>query len=691
MSAGYRVGIDIGGTFTDLVLLGGGELRWHKVLTTPQDPADAALAGLDQLLAAHHHAIEDCTAIVHGTTLVTNAIIERRGAPTGLLTTPGFRDVLEMGREQRYDIYDLFLRFPDPLVPRRWRLEVEERVDRDGRVRCPLVEAEAVDAAGRLVQEGVQALAICFLHAYRNPAHERRAAAAIKEAFPDLALSISSEVAPEIREFERTSTTVANAYVQPLVERYLQRLDRELDRRRFRGRLFLVQSSGGLVAPELVRRFPIRLLESGPAGGATVAAFLGRRAGLADLMSFDMGGTTAKICLVRSGRPERAPEMEAARVHRFKRGSGLPVKVPVLDLMEIGAGGGSIARPTPLGLLQVGPESAGADPGPACYGLGGDRPTATDACLVLGYLDPARFLGGTMRLDQEAAGRALDRLRSLGLDRLEAAWGVYRIVCENMARAARVHVIEKGEDPRRFPVIAFGGAGPLHAARVARILAAPRVIVPPVSGVASALGFLVAPASFELSRSDPSELRSLEPARVRDLYAGLERQARRALAEAGVPEQAVRLERWSEMRLSGQFNDIEVPLPERDFADGWKERLAAAFNAEYERRYHAVLDGHQPLVLGWRLRASGPEADLSLPEAPVAAEGAPPPARMRRAYFPETGLVEVPVWDRGALRAGHRILGPALVDEAESTTLVNPQDRLTVDRLGFLHIEVSGR
>lgn len=505
----FRVGMDIGGTFTDLVLLeqAGGKLELHKLLTTPADPAEGALRGLEELLAKRALRLADCTTLVHGTTLVTNAVIERRGAATALLTTRGFRDLLEMGTEQRYDIYDLFLRYPEPLVPRRWRIEVDERLTRDGEV---LREPDVREQVARLLGQGVEAIAVCFLHSYRRPDHERAVARMVRETFPQLAVSASCEVVPEIREYERTSTTVCNAYVQPLIDRYLRRLERELEARGFRGRFYLMQSSGGLCSPDVARQLPVRLLESGPAGGALVGAYFGRQLGLADLIAFDMGGTTAKVCLVTAGRPELTSEMEAARVHRFKRGSGLPVKTPVLDLIEIGAGGGSIAFANRLGLLQVGPDSAGADPGPACYGFGGDEPTVTDACLALGYLDPVTFLGGEMRLDAGAADRTLEKLgRQLGLDG-RTAWGIYSVVCENMAAAARVHVIEKGHDPRRYPLIAFGGAGPVHAARVARALGTPEVIVPPVSGVASALGFLVAPVSFEFARSLPGELRSLD-------------------------------------------------------------------------------------------------------------------------------------------------------------------------------------
>jgi 5-oxoprolinase (ATP-hydrolysing) len=689
----YRVGLDIGGTFTDLVLLeeGTDELELHKVLTTPSDPAVGALQGLEELLARRRLSLDSCSTLVHGTTLVTNAVIERRGAPTALLTTRGFRDILEMGKEQRYDIYDLFLSYPEPLVPRRWRLEVDERLTRDGEsLRSPDLGQVRSLVAG-LVEAGAQAVAVCFLHSYLEPGHEQAVAELIRAEFPALAVSASSEVVPEIREFERTSTTVCNAYVQPLVDRYLARLEAELQRRGFQGRFYLMQSSGGLCGPEVARRFPVRLLESGPAGGAIAGAYLGRRIGLADLVAFDMGGTTAKICLVLDRRPALAAEIEAGRVHRFKRGSGLPVKSPVLDLMEIGAGGGSIAFANRLGLLQVGPQSAGADPGPACYGRGGVDATVTDACLRLGYLDPRYFLGGTMALDVGAADRVLDQLgHALGLT-TEAAWGVYSVVCEDMAAAARVHIIEKGHDPRRFPLMAFGGAGPLHAAHVARALGAAEVVVPPVSGVASALGFLVAPVSFEFSRSYPALLTRLPLDEISYLYADMEEQGVALLRSAGVEEAAVRLERSAEMRLAGQFHDIVVPVPAGRLNADSAAELGRFFRAEYERLYHAVLPGYEPQVLNWRLRAFGPEPEVTFPSlAAIAADGA---LRGRRpAYFPEAGAyVETPVFDRYRLHAGEQIPGPAIIEERESTTVLGPADDLEVDGSGNLRLKVGRR
>ena len=678
----YRIGMDIGGSFTDYVLLDdrSGELLIHKRPTTPADPAEGALLGLQELVERSGHDLGDCSILVHGTTLVSNSLMERRGALTALLTTRGFRDILEMGHEQRYDIYDLFLRYPEPLVERRWRLEVEERMDRNGNpLRPPNLDAVRAQVRG-IAEAGIQSVAICLLHSYLNPAHERMVAEVIRQEVPGMRVSASHEVVPEIREFERTSTTVANAYVQPLVDRYLGRLEGELKARGFRGRFYLMQSSGGLASVDVACRFPVRLLESGPAGGALVGAYLGRLLGLRELIAFDMGGTTAKICLIQDGRPALAAEAEAGCIHRFKKGSGLPIKTPLLDLMEIGAGGGSIASANPLGLLQVGPRSAGADPGPACYGLGGTDATVTDACLALGYLDPASFLGGEMELDRAAADEALARLGARLELNGEAAWGVYQVVCENMASAARVHVIEKGCDPRRFPLVAYGGAGPLHAARVARLLGAPEVIVPPVSGVAAALGFLVAPVSFEFSRSFPVELRSLDWEAAEALYRDMEEQARAHLRFAGVEE--VRMEREVEMRLSGQFHDIVVPVR------AGPDQLRKDFDSEYARLYHDVLAGYEPLVLTWRLRALGPNPEVRLPR--VAAAAAVTARRHRPAYFAEEGgVVPTPVYDRYALGAGTQIAGPAIVEERESTTVLGRRDRLRVDELGNLRVSIG--
>ena len=691
----YRVAIDIGGTFTDLILLDetSGALRWHKALTTPAAPADGALRGLRELCGRAGITPAQIGTLIHATTLVTNAMIERTGAPTALLTTEGFRDTLEMGKEQRYDIYDLFLRFPDPLVPRRWRVGVRERVSRAGDVVAPLHLREVRRTIQALARQGVESIAVCFLHAYRNPTHEQMVAQLLRREFPQMAVSISSEVSPEIREYERTCTTVCNAYVQPLVDRYLQQMEASLTAEGFRGRFLLMLSSGTLATPEVTRRFPVRLLESGPAAGALLSGHIGGLIGLTDLVGFDMGGTTAKICLVRSGRPKVTPMIEVARVHRFKPGSGLPVKTPVVDMVELGAGGGSLAGADSLGLLRVGPHSAGADPGPACYGLGGTEATVTDACVVLGYFDPAAFLGGAMPLDAEAARAAVARVGApLGLTTVEAAWGIFAIVCENMAQVGRLYLIERGQDPRRFALIGFGGAGPATAAHVARLLGMPKVVIPPASGLASALGLLVAPPGFDFGHSLAGELQDLNWDDVERLFGEMESKGREMVVATGAPEAAVRSERRAEMRYSGQFHDIEVPLPEQ-LHPGVTMLIRQRFDAEYTRLYGMALDEYPVQVLNWRVLVSAPGARVDLRGSFDGAGSAGQGLRGHRPiYLPPTrSYVEVPVYTRYLLAEGTVIDGPAVIEEGEATTLVWSSDRVTVDAQRNLILHVGGQ
>jgi 5-oxoprolinase (ATP-hydrolysing) len=689
----YRVGLDIGGTFTDFVLLDRqtGDVRLHKCLTTPEDPATGALEGLGQLLAAAGLGMPDLDGVVHGTTLVTNTLIERRGARVGLLTTQGFRDILEMGTEQRYDIHDLFLEFPEPIVPRGLRCEVVERISRDGEVVVPLDLDQAQGEIGRLVEAGVEAIAVCLLHSYKNPAHEAALGRLIAAEHPGITVSLSSAVQPELREYDRVSTTVANAYVQPLMARYVRRLAQALDERGFRGRFHLMHSSGGLVAPGVAEAFPVRFLESGPAGGAMATAYFGAGAGKPDVISFDMGGTTAKACLIQGGRAGVAPLMEAARVHRFKKGSGLPIRAPVVDMIEIGAGGGSIARIDELGLMKIGPGSAGADPGPACYGLGGTAPTVTDANLLLGYLDPKFFLGGRMSLDTDAAAAAVGRLGDrIGLGLQETAWGIYEIVCENMAAAARVHIVEKGCDPRRYAMVAIGGAGPAHGARVARKLGVPEVIVPPASGAASALGFLVAPFSVEQSRSLPCLVAEMDLAAVNRLLAELEAEGRRQLAETGLAPGEITVSRLAEMRLFGQMHEIEVPLPDGPLSAESIGAIETAFAEVYTRLYTHLYRGAKIQALHWRVVCSGPKPEVRMPRQHRSETGAPARKGSRPAYFPETGgTVEAAVYDRYRLRPGDRIAGPAIVEERESTTVVPPGDWLVVDEQLNLRLTIG--
>jgi N-methylhydantoinase A len=691
--SGIGLGVDVGGTFTDFILLDEEHQRLHigKRLTTPHDPSAAIIAGADRLLADTGTPPAAVRRVVHGTTLITNTMIERKGAVTALLTTKGFRDTLEIGRELRYDLYDLFIERPEPLVPRYLRFEVDERVAQDGSVLRPLDEAQVLAAADQAVAAGAQALAICFLHAYRNPAHERRARDLIAARHPQLVLSLSSDVAPEIREYDRTSTTVANAYVRPLAMRYLGRLEEQLRGLGIAAPLHLMLSSGGVTTAEVGRAFPIQLIESGPAAGAIAAASYGRLIGEPNILSFDMGGTTAKICLITNGRPAYANEFEAARVRRFKKGSGLLLKVPVIELIEIGAGGGSIARIDRMGLLKVGPDSAGADPGPACYARGGSEPTVTDADLVLGHLDPGYFLGGRMALDVDAARQAIaGRIaKPLGRDVTSAALGIHDVVNETMAAATRIYAAERGRDPRRYTLLAFGGAGPVHAYRLARLLKLRRVVCPLGAGATSALGFLVAPMAFDFVRSYVTRLEQLDWAHVRALYGEMEERARDMLAAAGVAPAAMTFERSAEMRYVGQGYEINVPLPADVLQQATLDGLRAAFQRQYQRLYERALDGVAIQALTWRLIARGPAPQIDLRVALPPASGAARKGE-RAVYLPEAGgFVAVPVYDRYGLRPGDTFTGPAIVEERESTAVVGPDCQARVDEYLNLVLELT--
>jgi 5-oxoprolinase (ATP-hydrolysing) len=687
----YRLGFDIGGTFTDFVLLNetSGALRLHKVLTTPDNPAVGSLTGIREITAAEGIDLSAVRDIVHGTTLVTNAIIERKGAIVGLLTTEGFRDIVEMGTEQRYDIYDLFLDFPKTLVPRSRRVEVSERIDALGRVVAPLDERRLLSAVEGLVADGVEAVAICFLHAYRNSDHERRARDIITRRFPRLYVSLSSEVVPEISEYQRAVTTVANTFVQPKIDLYLAELESILAGAGFAGDFLLMHSAGGLMSVESARRFPIRLLESGPAGGALATALFAQLAGMSDAIAFDMGGTTAKSCLIENGRAEIAPMMEAARLHRFKKGSGIPIKAPTVDMIEIGAGGGSIASVDELGLLKVGPESAGAHPGPAAYGRGGALPTVTDANVVLGYYDPGFFLGGRMDLDVKAAQTAVATLgNSLGLDSVGAAWGIFKLVSESMASATRVHLVEKGRDPRAYGMVAFGGAGPAFAASVARILGVRKVVIPPASGAASALGFLTAPMSFEQVRSLPCVLdASFDPGPIEQLLAELESEGRAHLETAGASDNAVIVKRRVDMRLVGQLHQVPVEIPAGKIEGDLLAQIRDSFAATYTARYTQSIDSDAVLeVLSFRVVCSGLVPKIRLDRAGAASGRSL--KRRRDAWFGDAWL-EAEVHDRYRLQEGDRIAGPAIIEERESTTVVPPGDSIEVDAIGNLVIAVA--
>jgi 5-oxoprolinase (ATP-hydrolysing)/N-methylhydantoinase A len=558
-------------------------------------------------------------------------------------------------------------------------------MDRDGNVLTPLDAAELRAVAQRLAADGIEAIAICFLHAYRNPAHEREAAAIVGAALPHIAVSISSNVVAELWEYQRCNTTCANAYVQPLMGRYIARLERELHARGFRGALRFMHSAGGLLSAETARDFPIRMLESGPAGGGLATAFFGAAAGKADVISFDMGGTTAKACLIEHGRAEIAPMMEAARVHRFKKGSGLPIKAPVIDMIEIGAGGGSIASIDEVGLLRVGPHSAGAEPGPACYGRGGTDPTVTDANLLLGYYDPGFFLGGRMALERDAAECALSSLgEKLGLSAVETAAGIHRMVVENMAAAARIHIVEKGRDPRAYAMVGFGGAGPAHAAEVARILGVRQVLIPPASGAASALGFLAAPLSFEQVRSHPVRLDA--PGAAASIDAILRELAEAARARLPT-DQEVTTERLADMRLEGQMHEISVVLPAGPVTDATMPAIREAFVAAYSQRYTSVYSGVGIMAVSFRVRCRGQLPRLSLTEAGGRSDGMA--LKGKRAAWFDSGFIDTPVYDRYALNPGMRIAGPAIIEEREATTVVQPGDTVSVEATGTLAIDIG--
>src|SRR5438270_119425 len=559
-----RMAVDIGGTFTDIVLDRGSERITRKVLTTPR-PEEGVLGGARLVLGDAGLHFSDIDVFIHGTTLATNAIIERRGARTALIATDGFRDTIEIANESRYDQYDLTIEKPQPLVPRSLRFTVPERVDVHGKVRLALDETAVAAQVARLKDNGIEAVAICFMHSYVNPAHEERTAEILKKAMPGLSVTLSSKVCPEIREYERTSTAVANAYVQPLMDGYLARMDDALRIEQFRGAIYLVTSGGGLTSIDTARKFPVRLVESGPAGGAIFAAQVAARASEKKVLSFDMGGTTAKICLIENFEPNSARVYEVDRAARFLKGSGLPLRIPVIEMVEIGAGGGSIAKVDALKRVTVGPESAGSEPGPASYRRGGTLPTVTDADVALGMIDPAGFAGGTISLNPDLARAALAAAVGdpLGLSPETAAYAVHEMVCENMASAARVHAVERGEVANDHTLIAFGGAAPLHAARVAEKLGLARVVVPPNAGVGSAVGFLVAPISYELVKSRHMRLDNFDFAGASALLAEMSRDAR-ALVEPGARGAPVTERRLVYMRYVGQGHEITVPLPVRD-------------------------------------------------------------------------------------------------------------------------------
>jgi N-methylhydantoinase A len=695
----FALGIDIGGTFTDIVLLGLDEpmVAPHKELTTHDDPSEGVMRGVDVVLERTGVEPGQIDRIVHATTLFTNALIERRGALTGLITTEGFADTLEMGRENKYDLYDVRVHRPAPIVPRHLRIGVPERIGPEGHVSKPLDEDAAARAVERLLSEGVGSIAISFLHAYANPAHEQAVAAIARDiGGPDLAITLSSEVAPEIREFERTCTAAVNAFIKPIARRYLDAMAARFAARGIEAPLHLMLSNGGLSHIEEAKRAPVQLLESGPAAGALSVAHFGAADSNGDLMAFDMGGTTAKLCLIEENEPAVAFRFEAARQERFAAGSGLPILISTVELIEIGAGGGSIARCDDLGLLKVGPASAGSMPGPAAYARGGVDPTVTDADFVLGYLDPARFADGTVPIDLDAARSALDKLgNELGIGMLKAACGIHDIVNENMAGAARVHFAERGRDPGGFALMATGGAGPVHAYSVARKLNMTRLICPPSAGVASALGLLVAPARADRTMTVALKTDDMDPAALEQRFRTLEADAMAVIEETRLSAERIRTLRFADGRFVGQGFTLTVALPDGPYdaadRDGVVNEIIAAFTSVYREKF-----GHAPPnipVEFINIRVSVQAFQDALPEVERGFGGtdARPAVRgSRMAWFAEAGdYVGTTVYDWSRLAPGMQFDGPALIEDAGSTLVIGPDGRATIGLSGNIVVEIG--
>jgi N-methylhydantoinase A len=676
----YRIAIDIGGTFTDGVIENAatGEVRLAKRLTTQADPGQALADVVDDLLAATSQLngsgspADAVSEVVHGSTLVTNALIERKGARTALVATEGTADIIDIGREVRYDLYDLDIQMPKPLVNREHRFELLERIAADGIVLAAPSQVEIDAVVEKIKRSGVQSVAVSFLHACVNPENEIRMGDALRGALPGIAISLSSRVAREIREYERTTTATANAFVQPIVAKYLNELSARLRQAGIDAPLRIMVSSGGSTSADIAAEVPITTLESGPAGGVLSAANAGRAAGFDDVLAFDMGGTTAKICTVMDGAPSVVHTFEAARVRRFKKGSGLPLLIASIDLIEIGAGGGSIARISDLGLLTVGPDSAAADPGPACYGRGGENATVTDADLILGYLNAEFFLGGRMALDASAAKTALQRLGDrLSLAPLEVAKGIFNIVNEAMAGAARVHIAEKAQDPRHFTMVATGGAGPVHAVEIARKLRVPRVLFPIAAGAGSCLGFLAAPLRVDRSWSKPQSLETVDWQEVDATLSELKRDAEQELTSALTRPADVAWQILVEMRYVGQGANLTVSFPWRRADPAFATELDAAFRKAYETNYGGVLPAGTLEVVTWRV-VGATDQDIKRfvwPGGSVTSETKP---KARRAIFcTQAGrMTEVPVYDRYALGSGTRLRGPMILEESESTIVV---------------------
>lgn len=691
----YRLGCDIGGTFTDFVLLDDqtGQILTDKRLTTPHDPSEAVGKGIKTLSAFLPDFIVKLDELIHGTTLVINSIIERKGARTGLITTKGFRDVLEIGRELRYAPYDIFAEFPKPLIPRRLRVEVDERIRSNGTILKALDPDDGLRAVRTLLDMGVESIAVCLINSFENPSHEFMLRDIITREAPDISVSISYHVLPQIKEYERTSTTATNAYVKPLTRRYLSNLAGRLKDIGFKGKLFIMLSSGGITSVETASEFPVRIIESGPTAAVIAGQYYGRHFNVSEMFCFDMGGTTAKSCLVQKGVVGIVPTFEVGRVQRFMKGSGLAIQVPVVDLMEIGAGGGSIAKISKVGTLQVGPESSGAIPGPICYGKGGTDPCVTDADLLLGYLDENYFLGGKMKLDKESAKQGIEKRISgpLGVSFVQAIWGIHNLINETMAAAARTHIAEKGGNPSAITIAAFGGAGPVHAYGLAKKLGITRMMVPPNSGVGSAMGFFTAPRAFDLLRSHKTSLNNAIFTDIENIFKDLETNALKILSNEE-EEEFIRYERSIDMRFVGQGAETNIPLPAGDFTYFQKTDIRRYFDDIYKKLYGRTYPDSEVEFINFKVRAGLPEKFLQLPLIKKRKDQTIEKAikGKRLAYSPISGaFIPYTVYSRYRLFPGAEITGPAIIEEKESTLIAGEGAHILTDDFGFLWIDIK--
>ena len=682
----FRIGVDIGGTFTDIVAVreNSGEKFNGKVLTTPMNPSEGVLQGVSEIIKKHNINPENCR-IIHGTTLVANALIERKGVETALLTTEGFKDVLEIGREWRYDLFSLDLEMPNPIVPRHLRFEIKERLDYKGDILVSLDQNELILIAKKLAKLNIRTLAIVFMHSFKNSIHEELAKNIFNKYAPNINLCLSSSVSPEIGEYERTSTTVANAYVQTIFKSYIDALVKGLKKIGIKNDLFLMLSDGGIVHQKTAVEYPIRLVQSGPAGGAQAATLYGRSTNSNDVLCFDMGGTTAKACLIDNGKPSRTTVFEVARVYRFAKGSGLPLQVPVIDMIEIGAGGGSIARIDDMGLIQVGPDSSGSFPGPACYNLGGKHPTVTDSDLVLGYLDAENFLGGDMKLEKKLAEQAIKTFiaEPMKISVLEAAWAIHEIVTENMSQAASIHALEKGRKIEKYTMIPIGGAGPVHACSLMSKMNLNKMISPPDAGVASAIGMTASPNSFELVQADMQQLELLNFTKMKKAFLDMEKKGTKLLLQTGTNKKHISINNSTLMRYVGQGYEIEVPLNKEVLSLKNIKNIKLEFEKVYQNLFGRI--EKMPMeIISWRTIASGPLPNFSLnfneKKKSLSKE------KKRKVFFGGKKFNDTIVLDRSSLSKTFKSTGPLIIEERESTLVIPPNFKVQMHESGNLII-----